>query len=121
MLMTPSSQHIDGIVAEVLEEVTPVGRCVNTGLLRNCYICRPCFRAMERIIKLRKDSLTSFQDLCNNARNAVHFLPLVESADEEVINQPPPAKRRRLLPQVAPVLPCSSTETSPAVSVRFII
>ena len=30
MLMTPSSQHI---VAEVLEEVTPVGHRVSTGLL----------------------------------------------------------------------------------------
>ncbi len=71
MLMTPSSQHIDGIVAEVLEEVIPVGRRSNTGLLKKCYICRPCFRSMERIIKLRNDSLRSFQELCNNARSAV--------------------------------------------------
>ncbi len=46
-------------------------------------------------------------------------LPLVDS-DQEVIDQPPPAKRQRLLSHVAaPDLPCTSLEASPAVSVRF--
>ena len=33
LLMTPSSQHIDGGLAEVLEEVIPVGRHINNELL----------------------------------------------------------------------------------------
>ena len=116
LLMTPSSKHIDGVVAEVLEKVIPVGRRINTGLLRNCYICRLCFRSMEKIMKLRDDAIKSFQELCDNAKSAVRFLPLVES-DLEVIDQPPPAKRQRLLTSD---LSCTtSTESSPTVAVSF--
>lgn len=130
-LTTPSSQHITNVTAEVLGQVIPVDKRVNTAMLQECYTCRICFSSMEKILKLRENSLKSFEDACNKARGAVRLVPLVEIVegrppDEDMLagiaedeDQPPPAKRKRLLAPAT--LPVTSEGKSPLVSVRLII
>ena len=136
--LTGGVANVVGIIVEIFEEVLPVGSTLDTCKLLNSYVCRPCFRSMERILKLREEGASAFRDACNKARGSIHCIPLVHQdaadpgSDEEDSLHPPPAKRQRLRsdeedslhPPSAkcqclfiPVIDSSISEKSPAVSV----
>lgn len=135
-LSSISSQQVVTVLTEVINEVIPDDKCVDPVMLLKSYVCKSCFRYMERTLKLRADALHAFQDACERAKNALPHIPLQDavhlqqvhgepSSDEEVVDQPPP-KRRRLFPLstrpiTAPTLPSSSKRGSPAVMVSLIL
>lgn len=118
--LTGAVASVVAILVEVFEEVLPVGCKVDPSKLQKSYVCRPCFRSMERILKLREDGASAFRDACNKARGSIHSIPLAHhdaadpESDEEDSLHPPPAKRQCLS---IPVMDSSTSEKSPAVSV----
>ena len=100
--LTGGVANVVGIIVEIFEEVLPVGSTLDTCKLLNSYVCRPCFRSMERILKLREEGASAFRDACNKARGSIHCIPLLHQdaadpgSDEEDSLHPPPAKRQRL-------------------------
>ena len=111
--LTGGVANIVGIIVEIFEEVLPVGSTLDTYKLLNSYVCRPYFRSMERILKLREEGASAFRDACNMARGSIHCIPLVHhdaadpGSDEEDSLHPPPAKCQRLRSdeEDSPILP----------------
>ena len=53
--LTGSVANIVGVLVELFEEVLPSGCTLDQSKLHNYYVCRPCFRTMETILKLREE------------------------------------------------------------------
>ena len=79
LLGSPGTQHVLPLLcdtakramAETSDNVQLDEAKVSTG-----YVCRPCFRDMERLRKLQEEVRTVRERLYTNAKNAVSYLPV---------------------------------------------
>lgn len=108
-LSTPASLHVRSILLEVLHAIIPINRRLDVGNLE-CFVCVPCFRSLEKILKLRKDLDKAFQGAYDKAKHSLPYLPLVaipsiegdkESQLPQQMQQPQP---------VLPLMPLAQPE-----------
>ena len=90
-LATPSSQHINTVLLEVMNSIVPADKQLDIGILLNSFICLPCFRWMEKIVKLRRDSQQAFHTACIKARHALPYFPGSAPPHPRLGQSPPPS------------------------------